>query len=133
MKRIKRLIISSIIALSLFCSCSTMGHIQYVEVPKVKTEYVSKTDTTIIHDSIFVDRFRQNDTVFIYKYKYKYKTNIQRDTINKTDTVSVIKEVVVPEKYVPDYFHRVNVGFWVLLVITIGSVVFKVYRFIRRR
>lgn len=87
-----------IIFLFLFISCSTTKIIE-VPVEKIKTEYVDrqiidtfvKTDSTIIID--------KGDTVFLEKYKYLYRyinktdTFIKIDTLTKTITVEVTKEV----------------------------------------
>lgn len=87
-----------IIFLFLFISCGTTKIIE-VPVEKIKTEYVDrqiidtfvKTDSTIIID--------KGDTVFLEKYKYLYRyinktdTFIKIDTLTKTVTVEVTKEV----------------------------------------
>lgn len=87
-----------IIFLFLFISCGTTKIIE-VPVEKIKTEYVGrqiidtfvKTDSTIIID--------KGDTVFLEKYKYLYRyinktdTFIKIDTLTKTITVEVTKEV----------------------------------------
>ena len=79
-------------------SCGTTKIIE-VPVEKIKTEYVNrkiidtfiKTDSTIIID--------KGDTVFLEKYKYLYRyinktdTFIKIDTLTKTITVEVTKEV----------------------------------------
>lgn len=79
-------------------SCGTTKIIE-VPVEKIKTEYVNrkiidtfiKTDSTIIID--------KEDTVFLEKYKYLYRyinktdTFIKIDTLTKTITVEVTKEV----------------------------------------
>lgn len=87
-----------IIFLFLFISCGTTKIIE-VPVEKIKTEYIDrqiidtfvKTDSTIIID--------KGDTVFLEKYKYLYRyinktdTFIKVDTLTKTVTVEVTKEV----------------------------------------
>lgn len=87
-----------IIFLFLFISCGTTKIIE-VPVEKIKTEYVGrqiidtfvKTDSTIIID--------KGDTVFLERYKYLYRyinktdTFIKIDTLTKTVTVEVTKEV----------------------------------------
>lgn len=87
-----------IIFLFLFISCGTTKIIE-VPVEKIKTEYVDrqiidtfvKTDSTIVID--------KGDTVFLEKYKYLYRyinktdTFIKIDTLTKTITVEVTKEI----------------------------------------
>lgn len=106
-------------------SCST---IRYVEVPKVKVEYRSLVDTTIIHDSIYVERGHVRDTFFLTKYKYKYIERIHRDTLNRVDTISVIKEVKVPERYIPEYYRKIHMSFWILVVIVTLVTGFRIWK-----
>lgn len=85
--------------------CSACSTTEYVEIPvdRVKIEYREKTsiDTIIRNDSIIIKQ--AGDTVLIEKYKYLYKVKEVRDTINNTDTVTVVKVVEVPvkERYTP--------------------------------
>ena len=96
MNNMRKLLV--IIFLFLFISCGTTKIIE-VPVEKIKTEYVDrqiidtfvKTDSTIVID--------KGDTVFLEKYKYLYRyinktdTFIKIDTLTKTITVEVTKEI----------------------------------------
>lgn len=88
------------IAYLLLILCSACSTTKYVEIPvdRVKIEYREKTiiDSIIKNDSIIVKQL--GDTVFVEKYKYLYKVKEVRDTINNTDTVTVVKVVEVPAK-----------------------------------
>ena len=112
MKLTNKIII--LICLMGFLSCKT---IQYVPVPEIQKEYITKTDTTIIQDSIYIKEWAKADTVYLDRFKYKYIYNIKTDTIFKTDTTTVIKEVEVPVKFVPAYYKKINAGFWILVII----------------
>lgn len=76
------------------------------------------------HDSIFRDRWRAGDTVYVsvekFKTLYKDKLIEVHDTINLTQT----EQVAV--KYVPNYYKRVSTGFWILLAILIVIVGWKI-------
>lgn len=67
-------------------------------VEKVRTEYVSKTDSFIqkdsvlLHDSIYVER--RGDTITTYKTTMLYK--IQYRESNKTDTILKVDSIQVP-------------------------------------
>ena len=92
----KKLLLILLVFIAISC-----GTTKVIEVPveKIKTEYVDrqiidtfvKTDSTIIID--------KGDTVFLEKYKYLYRyinktdTFIKIDTLTKTITVEVTKEV----------------------------------------
>lgn len=112
MKLTNKIII--LICLMGFLSCKT---IQYVPVPEIHKEYITKTDTTIIQDSIYIKEWTNADTVYLDRFKYKYIYNIKTDTIFRTDTTTVIKEVEVPVKFVPDYYKKINACFWILVII----------------
>lgn len=112
MKLTNKIII--LICLIGFLSCKT---IQYVPVPEIQKEYITKTDTTIIQDSIYIKEWAKADTVYLDRFKYKYIYNIKTDTIFRTDTTTVIKEVEVPVKFVPSYYKKINACFWILVII----------------
>lgn len=78
------------------------------------------------HDSIFRDRWRAGDTVFVTVEKFKtlYKDKL----VEVHDTIALTQTEQVAVKYVPDYYKRVSAGFWVLLVILLAIVAFKVYK-----
>ena len=59
MKLTNKIII--LICLMGFLSCKT---IQYVPVPEIQKEYITKTDTTIIQDSIYIKEWAKADTVY---------------------------------------------------------------------
>ena len=85
------IVIYFIIAFS-FIGCTTT---KYVPVEKIKTEYIKdfERDTIIVKDSVYLKKI--NDTIYIEKYKTLFKSKIQKDTIIKTDTIPIIKEVEV--------------------------------------
>lgn len=128
MRKFRAVIIA--MAVTLMTACSTIKYVP-VDVPRIEKEYIAKVDTTIIRDSVYIKQFSKADTVYLEKYKYKYVTKIQRDTLHRTDTVAVIKEVEVDKPFVPNYYHRVNTGFWVLLTLLLGLTAWKIYKFIR--
>lgn len=78
------------------------------------------------HDSIFRDRWRSGDTVFVAleKWQTRYKDKIVQvhDTIrtNETQTIEV--------KHVPAYYKNTSAGFWVLLALLIVWLAFKAYK-----
>lgn len=122
MKLTNKIII--LICLMGFLSCKT---IQYVPVPEIQKEYITKTDTTIIQDSIYIKEWAKADTVYLDRFKYKYIYNIKTDTIFRTDTTTVIKEVEVPVKYVPSYYKKINACFWILVIIFLLYIGAKIY------
>ncbi len=105
-----------LLVLLFFVGC-TRTLTKVVEVPKIKTEYREKLlkDSVFYYDSIFVKS--ANDTFLINKYHYKYIDRIVKDTISRTDTITLVKQVEVPiitNKLTA--FQKFSVrGFWVLV------------------
>lgn len=94
----------------------------------VRVEY--RRDSVYIwqHDSIFRDRWRNGDTVFLTIEKWQ--TRWCEKTVEIHDTL-LANEIQVQEvKYVPAYYKRVSTGFWVLLgvlVLIVGFWCVKLY------
>lgn len=107
----------------------------YVPVDTVKTEYINKVQRDSIHllDSVFVDRWRSNDTVYLTteKYKYLYRDKFVTDTIIKIDSVQVpypvIEEVKIKEPYT--WYEKLLMA---LGLIGIGAIGYTVFRFVRK-
>lgn len=114
-----------------FIGCSTINRVQYIPIEKTKTEYISKVDTTIIKDSIFVDRFIKADTVFLTKDRYKYIEKIKRDTLYRVDSIPIIKEVKIEVPVVPNYYKKINKYFWILLILVIVFGGYKIHKIFR--
>lgn len=98
----KRLI-GILLLITLLCGCR---QIQYIPVETTKTEIVRSTDTIRQFDSIFVEKYRQSDTVFIKQLKYRYLYKTKTDTVVSVDSIPVVKTVeiekiveVVPKAY----------------------------------
>lgn len=92
----------------------------------VRIEYRLDSIYVYKHDSVFRDRWRAGDTIYVQVEKwctrYKDKIVIQHDTIATTQT----EQVAV--KYVPDYYKNTSAGFWVLLVLLLAILAFKAYK-----
>lgn len=84
-----------LLLLVLFISCKTTKVIT-VPVDRISTEYITKTDSVYVHDSVWSFIKETADTVFITNYKYKYKEVVRVDTLMKTDTIPVVTTVEVP-------------------------------------
>ena len=126
--------------LLLLISCSTKNKIVKVPVPveTIKTEYIHdlKIDSVFVRDSI--DRWREGDTIYIYKEHTHYKYLNKTDTVIKIDTIpkivkvkeETIKEV---EKKVPVEVNHIKwyqkglmwIGLISILLI-VGFIIYKI-------
>lgn len=115
-----------VIFIFLFISCTSTKLVE-VPVDKVRIEYrdrlkidtIIKTDSTIIKD--------KGDTVFLEKYKYIYKIKERRDTINLTDTITVVQKVEIKEEV--NHLHN-----WQIILMIIGgsTIALGLYKLINR-
>ena len=94
----------------------------------VRVEYRRDSIYVLQHDSVFRDRWRSGDTIYVqvekWRTRYKDKIVLQHDTIRTTESEQV------PVKYVPAYYKNTSAGFWVLLAILlliIGVKDYKIY------
>lgn len=132
----------TLLALMLF-SCRT---IKYVDVPSVHYEYTHSTDTiqhrdsVYLHDSVWVEKWLQGDTVYITKYKERWQTRIQwRNKVVAKD--SIIRDTVSHVKYIEKelskaqkrriltgkYVERSTIG--LLCVLLVAGVIWAYRRF----
>ena len=78
------------------------------------------------HDSIYRDRWRAGDTVFVTVEKFK---TLYRDKLIEVhDTITDTQTEQVAVRYVPEYYKRVSAGFWILLAILLAILAFKAYK-----
>lgn len=121
---------SNTIILAIIClilaSCRTRREVVEIpiEVPQIKTEYINKTDSILIHDSIHHYVYSKSDTVFSEIVKYRYKYLVKRDTILRQDTIYktqyLTKNVEKKVKYVPWYLKSLAwIGVAALLLLGI--------------
>ena len=118
--------IFSIISLFIFISCTSTKIVE-VPVDRIKIEYKDRTriDTIIKQDSTIIRE--RGDTVILEKYKYLYKIKEVRDTVNLTDTITVVNRV--------DVIKEVNkIHNWQVILMVIGgaAIALRLYKFINR-
>ena len=105
----------------LMASCATRTQIEYRDKEVIKYVNSIQRDTLInnLHDSIYMNTYTINDTVYQYKYKeklvYKDRIVIKNDTIK--DIQTEISEKVITKYKVPKWC-------WYLLGINILIVAF---------
>lgn len=122
-----RLFITLVIVVLSLTSCKT----KYVSVPEYHTEYVTKTDTLLRQDSVYlrdsVFVLVKGDTVFIYKTVYKYRDKIllkiKSDTIIKRDSIPVpiVRELTKNEQ------RLISIGKYSIIVIITLIVILVIY------
>ena len=115
-----------VIFIFLFISCASTKLVE-VPVDKVRIEYRDrlKIDTIINTDSTIIKD--KGDTVFLEKYKYIYKIKERRDTINLTDTITVVQKVEIKEEV--NHLHN-----WQIILMIVGgsTIALGLYKLINR-
>lgn len=104
-------------------SCKTC--LPVVEVrDSVRVEY--KLDSVYVyqHDSIFRDRWRNGDTIFVqvekWQTRYKDKIVLQHDTI-RTNELQVQQVEVVPK-----FYKGCTIALWVLLALVVIGIAIRI-------
>lgn len=90
----------------------------------VRTEY--RRDSIRLVDSVFVDRWRNGDTVFFTKFRDRY---IYRDVLH-TDTITIdnSKTETVQVRYVPPFYKWCTVSLWCLIAIVVLYVAWRIFK-----
>ena len=110
-----------------FPSCKTQTVIPQTK-DSVRIEYRHDSIYFYQHDSIFRDRWRAGDTVYVTVEKWL--TRWKDKTVEIHDTIRTQETQTIEVKYVPNYYKRVSTGFWILLailVIIVGWKIAKIY------
>lgn len=123
----KKLLLAILLGI-LLSGCATT---KYVEVPvdRVKIEYRDRVsvDTLYRNDSTIIRE--KGDTIFLEKYKYIYRVKELRDTVNVTDTITVVKPIEVTKEV--NKLHNWQVGLMVLGGAAIALGGYKLIKFIK--
>ena len=117
-----------LLAICALCACKTVQPIEQRH-DSVRVEY--RLDSVYIyqHDSIFRDRWRNGDTVYITTEKWltRYKDKI----VIQHDTISTNTESVVTQRYVPKFYKVCTISLWVLVAILLIMIALKIYSHLR--
>lgn len=111
--------LSSLLFFFLLVSCKShevVGRSEVQDVQKFRS-----VDTVVVRDSVFVSERQKDDTVYLTRVEWRdrWRTRIERDTVVD---VRIEKEVVQlpPERYVPPFYKRCTIAFWVIIALVIG-------------
>ena len=108
-----------------FSGCKTVKPIAQTR-DSIRVEIRHDSVFVFKHDSIFRDRWRSGDTVFVTVEKFK---TLYRDKLVEVhDTIATTQTDTIEVQVVPNYYRRVSTGFWILLVILLALTAFKAYK-----
>ena len=107
------------------CGCKSVKPIAQTR-DSIRVEIRHDSVFVFKHDSIFRDRWRSGDTVFVTVEKFK---TLYRDKLVEVhDTIATTQTDTIEVQVVPNYYRRVSTGFWILLVILLALTAFKAYK-----
>lgn len=129
----KRIILLGLVVL-LLCSCGAT-RVQTQTIYVRDTTYVSKVqvDSVYKRDSVFVKE--KGDTIYKYVERYRDRYKFLRDTIyrHKVDSVYIDRERVVKVEKELTAWQRFRLrGFWILVAMISGFVVWKYRKILLR-
>ena len=131
------LILCTTCLLSVSCKSASCVEsvISEVESQKLNVESQRNIDTIYQHDSIYIREIQRGDTIYLTRTEWRDRWRIREvhDTIHNTEyiTQTEYRDRVVekpPEKYVPGFYKNCTWLFFILLLLLVGIIVFKVWR-----
>ena len=131
------LILCTICLLSVSCkSVEVVSSSEVQDVQKFRSvDTVVLRDTVYRHDSVIYRERTVLDTVYITKEVYRDRLhstlNSQLSTLADTIHIVEYRDRVVekpPEKYIPGFYKNCTWLFFILLLLLVGIIVFKVWR-----
>lgn len=94
----------------------------------VRVEFHHDSVYVFKHDSVFRDRWRNGDTIFVTVEKWQ---TLYRDKLKEVhDTIRTNEVQVQQVKYVPAYYKNTSAGFWFLLALLLLFAGFKIGKYI---
>lgn len=94
----------------------------------VRVEFKHDSVYIFKHDSVFRDRWRAGDTVYVVTEKWQ---TLYRDQLKEIhDTIRTNEIRVQQVKYVPAYYKNTSTGFWLLLVVLLLIAGWKIGKYI---
>ena len=136
-----RMIFKGIMCCALVVACASCKSVEVVSSSEVQdVQKFRSVDTVVVRDSVLVrdsvvQRERTiHDTVYITKevYRDRLEARGERQKAVRTDTVVVTewRDRVIehpPERYVPPFYKRCTLLFWLILVASALYMVGKIY------
>ena len=131
------LILCTTCLLSVSCKSASCVEsvISEVESQKLNVESQRNIDTIYQHDSIYIREIQRGDTIYLTRTEWRdrWRTHLVHDTIHNTEYVTnteYVDRVIEkpPEKYIPKFYKNCTWLFFILLLLLVGIIVFKVWR-----
>ena len=128
--------------LSMMClmsvSCKSLEVVSSSEVQEVQkfrsVDTIVQRDTIFRHDSVIYRERTIHDTVYVTKEVYRDRLhstlNAQHSTLADTIHIVEYRDRVIehpPERYIPPFYKRCTLFFWLILVTSALYMILKIY------
>lgn len=108
-------------------SCRSLDTAMPSSAASMVSATIHTRDTIVLRDSIYIREFVKGDTVYRDRiaYRDRWRTQIIHDTITRTDSIVQVIEHP-PERYVPPFYKRCTMIFWILIAAIILYIILKI-------
>ena len=119
-------------------SCKSLEVVSSSEVQEVQkfrsVDTIVQRDTIFRHDSVIYRERTIHDTVYVTKEVYRDRLhstlNAQHSTLADTIHIVEYRDRVIehpPERYIPPFYKRCTLFFWLILVTSALYMILKIY------
>ena len=134
------LILCMMCLMSVSCRSHNVPRIAQIDTDRNESHFLQRVDTVMVRDSVYRHDsviYRERtvlDTVYITKevYRDRLEARGERQKAVRTDTVVVTeyRDRVIehpPERYIPPFYKRCTLLFWLILVTSALYMIGKLY------
>lgn len=103
------------------CKTPCLPVVEYRD--SIRVEYRLDSTYVYVHDSVYRDRWRAGDTVYIVQEKYKtlYKDKI----VLQHDTINTVQKDVQQIEVIPRFYRGCTIALWIIIALAfVGCVVY---------
>ena len=134
------LILCIMCLMSVSCKSHNVPRIAQIDTDRNESHFLQRVDTVMVRDSVYRHDsviYRERtvlDTVYITKevYRDRLEARGERQKAVRTDTITVTeyRDRVIehpPERYIPPFYKRCTLFFWLILIASALYMVGKIY------
>ena len=120
------LVLSMAMTILVLPSCKSVSSVE--EFRNLGVQEFRSIDTIYRHDSVYIRESIRGDTVYLTHTEYRDRWRIREvhDTIHNTQYITQTIEHP-PERYIPPFYKRCTLFFWLILVTSALYMVGKFY------
>ena len=134
------LILCIMCLMSVSCKSHNVPRIAQIDTDRNESHFLQRVDTVMVrdsvyrHDSVFYRERTIHDSVYVTKEVYRDRLhstlNSQHSTLADTIHIVEYRDRVIehpPERYIPPFYKRCTLLFWLILVTSALYMIGKLY------